>query len=244
MRSSGVRVSAALALSALLTLGVWRAHSVAQPLNCGPFATEPTAAPTARDDPNFVARMAAINQAVKQPYNALFLGDSLTQRWTSDIWQKDFAPLGVVNAGIDGDRTEHLLWRLDHGNLDGVSPKVVVILIGTNDLGHGREPQLAAEGVRANLVRVRQRLPHVPIVLLGLLPRSDRFGRFIRPVNRRVQTCDGGSIEYVDIGRALLDHGQPGKENFIDGVHLTDAAYAKISQRLKPVIETLVTRPQ
>src|SRR5438105_7830564 len=83
------------------------------------------------------------------------------------------SPRGVLNAGVSGDRTEHLLWRLTHGNLDGPAPRAVVLLIGTNDLGHGRSPDLAAEGIRANLLHLRQGLPEARILLLGLWPRAD-----------------------------------------------------------------------
>ena len=84
-------------------------------------------------------------------------------------------PRGVLNAGVSGDRTENLLWRLQNGNLDGPPPALVVMLIGTNDLaydGPPRSPELAAEGIRANLLYLRQRLPDTPILLLGLLPRG------------------------------------------------------------------------
>ena len=84
-------------------------------------------------------------------------------------------PHRVLNAGVSGDRTETLLWRLQNGNLDGPPPALVVMLIGTNDLaydGPPRSPELAAEGIRANLLYLRQRLPDTPILLLGLLPRG------------------------------------------------------------------------
>ena len=95
----------------------------------------------------------------------LFLGDSLTERFPYDApveWREHMQPRGVLNAGVSGDRTENLLWRLRNGNLDGPPPSLVILLIGTNDLaydGPPRSPELAAEGIRANLLYLRERLP-------------------------------------------------------------------------------------
>lgn len=240
MRQPHRRFPALSALCVLTALAAAPAPAATPVVTCGHFTKTPSAAPAPRNDPNAVTRLAEIDSAVRQPYKVLFFGDSLTQRWTPAIWEKDFAPLGVVNGGIDGDRTEHLLWRIDHGNLDGRLPQAVVVLIGTNDLGHGRTPEGAAEGIRADLVRLRERLPNTPILLLGLLPRSDRFGRLIRAVNERVRKCQGAGITYLDIGQALIDHAKPGGGVLTDGVHLTAAGYARISSLLQPVIADLV----
>src|SRR5215472_16748729 len=99
--------------------------------------------------------------------------DSLTEGWDAEVWKRTLASRGALNAGVSGDRTDHLLWRLQHGNLAGPQPKAVVLLIGTNDLAYGRSPELTADGIRANLERLRQRLPEARILLLGLLPREE-----------------------------------------------------------------------
>ena len=80
---------------------------------------------------------------------------------------------GVLNAGIGGDATEELLWRLQNGNLEGLPPELVVLLIGSNDLARGRTPELTAKGIRADLLMLRQRLPDAKILLLALWPRED-----------------------------------------------------------------------
>src|SRR4029079_15376803 len=112
-----------------------------------------------------------------------------------------------------GDRTEHLLWRLKHGNLAGPPPSGFIVLIGTNDLtngGRGRPPELAAEGIRANLLYLRQQLPNTRILLLGLLPRSASpdagLRRTVAAVNQLIQSCgDNRTIVYADLGGLLLD---------------------------------------
>ncbi len=152
-------------------------------------------------------------------------------------------PLGVLDAGIDGDRSEHLLWRIEHGNLDGTPPKVIVLLIGTNDLGHGRPPELAAEGIRTILLYLRERLPAVPILLLALTPRSDRFREKVNAVNRLIKTCDGGFVHYADVGRTLLDsQGRLTRGMSLDGVHLTDLGYQRLTLRLDRPIRALLSR--
>ena len=101
----------------------------------------------------------------------MFLGDLLIERFPRDastVWREHIQKRGVLNAGVSGDRTENLLWRLQNGNLDGPPPSLVVLLIGTNDLaydGKPRSPELAAEGIRANLLYLRERLPDTPILL-------------------------------------------------------------------------------
>src|SRR5678816_3254322 len=96
------------------------------------------------------------------PHRVLFLGDSITERFETDapeVWRAHMAPRLVLNAGVSGDRTEHLLWRLQHGNLAGPPPAVAIVLIGTNDLtngGNSRPAEVVAEGIRANLRYLRQ----------------------------------------------------------------------------------------
>jgi hypothetical protein len=105
--------------------------------------------PTPRQNGHARARFEEINTAVKtQPHRVLFLGDSLTEGFDHEVWEQHMAPRGALNAGIGGDRTDHLRWRLEHGNLDGPPPQGVVLLIGTNDLGY-EKPTEAAAGIRA-----------------------------------------------------------------------------------------------
>jgi lysophospholipase L1-like esterase len=124
--------------------------------------------PASRVDSHARQRFEYISaEARSHSYPVLFLGDSITERWDTGISQHYFDPLGVLNAGVSGDRTEHLLWRMDHGNLDQQRPRAVALLIGTNDLGHGRTPQVAAEGIHTVLIALRKRMPESRILLLA-----------------------------------------------------------------------------
>ncbi|HYU12757.1 MAG TPA: GDSL-type esterase/lipase family protein [Stellaceae bacterium] len=241
LRSALIGLVVALAAAAPLTS--------AQPqtqLHCGPFTQDALPEPKPREYAHARERFERIKAAVKtQPYKVLFLGDSLTERFDQEVWQAHMAPRGVLNAGISGDRTEHLLWRLTHGNLDGPPPRAAVLLIGTNDLGHGRPPDLAAEGIRANLVKLRQRLPDAPILLLGLWPRADlpriQERHEIAAVNRLIATCDGGAVTYAEIGGMLLEpDGRLLPQISPDRLHLSAQGYARVAPRLDALIDQLL----
>jgi hypothetical protein len=139
--------------------------------------------PVPRDE-KWVARHKGFVELAKAGnVDVLFLGDSITDGWRKGglaIWEERFAPLKAVNFGIGGDRTQHVLWRIENGELDGISPKVVVLMIGTNNTGF--EPDKTtrrnteaetAEGVRAIVEHLRTKLPSAKILLLAIFPRGE-----------------------------------------------------------------------
>ncbi|HEX3952951.1 MAG TPA: GDSL-type esterase/lipase family protein [Stellaceae bacterium] len=217
-------------------------------LRCGPFTSEAVAAPAPRIAAAPLERFEQIQAAVKtEPYRVLYLGDSITERFDPLMWRENMAPRGVLNSGVNGDRTENLLWRLQHGNLDGPAPAAFVMLIGTNDLtngGHGRSPELTAEGIRANLLYLRQRFPSARILLLGLWPRSAspqaRLRQGVNAVNRLIQRCgDNASVIYADLGGRLLEpDGRLSTTISPDLLHFSRAGY----QRLMPQLDALIDR--
>jgi lysophospholipase L1-like esterase len=179
--------------------------------------------------------------AAAHSYRVLFLGDSLTQRWDEvpedhAIWQRYFGAFDALNAGINGDRTEHLLWRIEHGNLTNQQPRAIVLLIGTNDLGHPRPVEDAAEGVRQILIELRRQLPQTHILLEGLWPRIDRphLETEIEPVNSLIRECDDRQhIVYIDPGSALRDPvGVVTRAIEPDGLHPSPAGYARVSPEI------------
>jgi lysophospholipase L1-like esterase len=216
-------------------------------LPCGPFTHEPVLPePAPRDHINARERFERIKAALKtQPYKVLFLGDSLTEGFDREVWQAHMAPRGVLNAGVSGDRTDHLLWRLTHGNLDGPPPRVVVLLIGTNDLGYGRSPELTAEGIRANLLHLSQHLPDARILLLGLWPRADlpklQEHHDIDAVNQLIAGCSGGAVTYAALGSLLLEP-DVGLSPQIspDRLHFNGLGYARLAPRLDALIDQLL----
>jgi beta-glucosidase len=105
-----------------------------------------------------------------------FIGDSITHGWEGhgkETWSKYYGDRKAINLGYSGDRTEHVLWRLDKGELDGYEPKVAVIMIGTNNTGHRKDaPEIIAMGVGRIVQRIQEISPKTKILLLGIFPRS------------------------------------------------------------------------
>jgi lysophospholipase L1-like esterase len=259
MMLSPSKVSVALGLLLASTFSVLSGPTIAGPpadaaavrLNCAPFTKSGVPAPTPQTDPHAIERFRFINSAVKSsPDAVLFVGDSLTEDWDAAIWQQHFARREALNAGIRGDRTEHLLWRLQHGNLEGPSPTTVVLLIGTNDVGRNRPPDMIAEGIRATLLVLRSRFPEARILLLGLLPRSESPASErrwqVNQVNRLIRQCeDRQHIFYAAVGGALLDRGgRLSREISPDGVHLSPGGYAILATRLDAELDRLLPRDQ
>lgn len=218
-------------------------------LPCGPFTRDVLAAPAPREARWPVQRFEEISAAVKtQPHRVLFLGDSLTEGFDGEVWREHMTPRGVLNAGVSGDRTEHLLWRLQHGNLAGPPPAAVVLLIGTNDLGDGRTPEVAAEGIRADLLYLRRHLPGARVLLLGLWPREEspagRLRRGTVAVNQLIRSCgDNGTVIYADIGGVLLDPaGQLVPAISPDRLHFSALGYARLAPKLDALIDGLFAR--
>jgi len=217
------------------------------PLRCGHFTQTELPSPSPRQNGHARARFDEINAAVKnQPYRVLFFGDSITEGFDEGVWREHLAPRGVQNAGIGGDRTDHLQWRLEHGNLDGPTPQGIVLLIGTNDLGYGRPVDAAAEGIRANLLKLRQRVPGAAILLLGLWPRDD-VPRIVErheiaAVNRLIETCsDGTTIRYANLGPLLLEpDGRLSPQISPDRLHFTAQGYARLAPALDRDIDAML----
>jgi len=234
-----------LVCGALLSLlgGVAQAQ-----LACGHFTPDVLAAPEPREAASAVRRFELINAQVKSVrHRVLFLGDSITERFDPEVWHLHMEPRGVLNAGVNGDRTEHLLWRLEHGNLAGPPPVGVVLLIGTNDLtngGRGRSPEMVAEGIRANLIYLRQQMPKTRILLLGLYPREDvpRLRPVIPQVNKLIQECnDDHAVVYASLGGLLLElDGRLSPTISPDALHFSRLGYERLAPKLDALIDDLV----
>lgn len=143
-------------------------------------------------------------------FDIAFLGDSITQGWEDGgkaTWEALFAPLKAANFGFSGDRTEHVLWRLDNGEIVGANPKLIVIMIGTNNVGHGSSnAEQTADGVRAIVGKLRSALPKSKILLLGVFPRSASATDPLRVATARATELfaplhDGKQVFFLDAGK-------------------------------------------
>ena len=125
------------------------------------------------------AKHEKINERAKQgDVELLFIGDSITEGWAGrgkEVWDKYYGNRKAMNAGVGGDRTQHVLWRLDNGNVDGIKPKLAVIMIGTNNSnGKDNTAEEIADGIKVIVKEVREKLPETKILLLGIFPRGPR----------------------------------------------------------------------
>jgi lysophospholipase L1-like esterase len=162
---------------------------------------------------------AFVKQAKQGGIDLLFLGDSITAGWLWDggglnVWNKYYVPRHAAEFGIGYDRTQNVLWRIEHGELDGIKPKVVVLLIGTNNAGNedngkprNTTPEII-EGVTAVVSELRARLPESKILLFGIFPRggtNDPVREQVRAVNAQLAKLDDGkTVKFMDVGSKFL----------------------------------------
>jgi lysophospholipase L1-like esterase len=175
----------------------------------------------------------------------VFLGDSITQGWEGagkEAWKAAWEPYTAANFGIGGDRTEHVLWRLEHGNFDGLKPKAVVIMIGTNNTGHrqGNEaPRQTAEGVKAIIDSLAKKCPETKVLLLGIFPRGEKLDDKLRVHNTAINAilakfADGTKVQFLDIGASFLQpDGTLTREIMPDLLHLSPKGYQIWADALK-----------
>ncbi len=178
----------------------------------------------------------------------LFLGDSITQGWEGagkDAWERHFGTLRPMNAGIGGDRTQHVLWRLENGNVKGITPKVAIVMIGTNNSGTDTADQIAA-GIKAIVTSLRHKLPGTKILLLAIFPRGETPADPKRKVNAAANDLikpldDGKHVFYLDIGpQFLTPDGTLEKQIMPDRLHLSPAGYEIWATAIRPKIDALL----
>lgn len=185
--------------------------------------------------------------------DVVFLGDSITQGWEGPgkpAWDATFAPLKAANFGFSGDRTEHVLWRLANGEIIGLRPKLVVLMIGTNNLGHGSsDVDPTAEGVKAIVAKLRNESPDTKILLLGIFPRDIQPTNPLRikvgSVTEKFKGCaDEKSVHFMDIGKFFL-RGDGTLRTYLmpDNLHLNAAGYEIWAKAISPKVRELVGAP-
>ncbi len=180
-----------------------------------------------------------------------FLGDSITQGWNEsgdEVWDRQIAPLKAANFGFSGDRTDHVLWRLQNGELIGMHPKLVVLMIGTNNIGQGGTPEQTAEGVRAVVKYLNDHLPKTRVLLLGIFPRAESPDD---PYRQRValatdqfkSIADGRRDVFLDIGSSFLDSkGTLSPDIFPDALHPNEKGYQIWASAVTPSIKEMLGR--
>jgi lysophospholipase L1-like esterase len=184
-------------------------------LGAGPVRAQSTNTailPVPRDAKWMERHEAFLKEANETEPEVVFLGDSITDLWRSDgkeIWDTRFVPLKAANFGIDGDRTQHVLWRIQHGEFDRIKPKVLVLMIGTNNTPKGRNttPEVI-EGVTAVVNSLKSKLPKTKILLLAIFPRGQKdepVREQLRTINSAIsKLADGWQVTFLDINSKFL----------------------------------------
>ena len=203
--------------------------------------------PDGKVNPGFAESHARfVKQAQEGKAQLVFLGDSITAGWGGQraIWDEAFGAYTPVNFGIGGDRTQHVLWRITHGELDGIKPKAVVLMIGTNNTGHqGRAmvehggvlynstAEQTAEGVTQIVDLLKKKQPQMKILLLAIFPRgadaTDKMRQQNEVTNQLIaKLADEKTVYFLDINKTFLEEdGTLSKEIMPDLLHPNEAGY-------------------
>lgn len=193
--------------------------------------------------PRHEEKLAARDKSIE----LVMLGDSITHGWEDPgkgVWEQHFADIHTLNLGFSGDRTENVLWRLNHGEVEGLSPDLVVLMIGTNNTGHRMDPpEVIAAGIREILGELRQRLPETHIVLLAIFPREEAATDPMRINNRETNrllksVAVESGVEFADFNAGFLsDAGELSRDIMPDLLHPNATGYEIWANQLMPYVE-------
>lgn len=201
------------------------------------FAEHSAIDPVPRTDQGWKDRQALLNKRAAEAgekCELVFIGDSITQGWEGagkQVWEERYAKYHTVNLGIGGDRTQHVLYRLDNGNLEGLNPKAAVVMIGTNNSnGEDNTVEQIAAGVRAIVGKLREKVPNAKILLVAIFPRGEnpnpQRGKILQ-VNQIIRKlADNQNVFWVDFGHKFVtEEGQIPRELMPDYLHLSEKGY-------------------
>lgn len=229
-----------------------------------PAQTVPADRPVERTDGNSrLAHEQLLDKARQGRIDVYFEGDSITRRWGAtdypellENWKKNFFGWNAADFGWGGDRVENILWRLENGELDGVHPKAIVLLAGTNNVGNRVPPEgfdnaaaNVTKGIEAILRVMRSKAPDAVVVLMGIFPRNDNMA--VLPEIDRVNAdlarlADGRKVRYLNINGKLVGPDgklRDGMMNERDRLHPELRGYQVWADALKPVLTELLGPP-
>lgn len=210
-------------------------------------------------DPRFFEQHAAfLRRGQAGPVGLLFLGDSITEGWAGKgarVWQEILAAYQPANFGIGGDTTQNLIWRIEQGELDGLQPKLVVLLIGTNNSASHNAAEIVAADTK--IVRlIRRKLPDAKLVLMAIFPRGPRKNRdgslddgvarmkTITAVNTQLAALgQDPAVHFLDIGSRFYDAtGRIPDALMPDQLHPSEAGYVLWADALRPILTATFSR--
>jgi lysophospholipase L1-like esterase len=222
----------------------------------------PADAPVPRTDPNsMIAHVQLLDKTRQGRIDIYFEGDSITRRWGAtdyphllENWRQNFFGWNAANFGWGGDTTQNILWRLNNGELDGVNPKVIVLLAGTNNVGNTVPPEGAeskaadvTRGLEAILRVMRTKAPDATVILTAIFPRNDNMAMMptINRINQNLsRLADGARVRYLNVNDKLADpDGKLFDGMTVDKLHPTLRGYQVWADALKPVFTELLGPP-
>jgi len=227
------------------------------------FAQTPADQPVSRTDQNsLIAHAQLLEKTKKGRIDIYFEGDSITRRWgATDYplllanWKENFFGWNAANFGWGADTIQNILWRLNNGELDGVHPKVMVLLAGTNNVGRTVLPsgddakvEDITKGIKAVVDTMRAKAPDATLILMGIFPRNDNIAVMttINRINANIaKLADGKKVRYLNINDRLADKDGrlfPGMMN-ADGLHPAIKGYQVWADALKPLFTQLLGAP-
>ena len=201
------------------------------------------------------AKLVAYVRSNPGPVDVLLVGDSITQQWGSPLdtgafneaWNFHFQKYKSVNIGIGGDKTQNVLWRLDHGAVDGIEPRVILLMIGNNNMFFAPETGVvaAAKGIKTCVENLRKKFPQASLIVAKILPchaPENRFYENIRLTNVEIDKLALGSdakVRVLDLGKDFVDEEGRLKKTLFkpDNIHLSLEGYKVYAARLKPLLE-------
>ena len=196
-----------------------------------------------------LAELRQLKAAGKKP-QVVFIGDSITEGWENagrTVWQRNYAKYDALALGFGGDHTENVLWRLQHGEVDGIAPKVAVLMIGTNNAGdRNDDPAATAAGIKAIVNDLRSRLPRTKVLLLAVFPREEQPSAYLRRLNDSVNAiianyADGRHVFFADINARLANaDGTLSRDIMPDLLHLNERGYEAWAQGIEPIMKKLM----
>jgi lysophospholipase L1-like esterase len=211
-----------------------------------PNSENPAIEPVPRDAGWLKRHESFVARAKKGNARILFMGDSITDGWRDQpLWKTKYVPMKAVDFGIGGDCTQHVLWRLQNGECKGIKPKLVVLMIGTNNMGGNSESQIV-EGITAIVKEFRTRLPGSRILLLAIFPRGEKaddpLRKKVNDVNREIAKLDDGKwVKYLDINGKFLDaDGTLPRDIMPDLVHPNAKGYQIWADAIEPTLQELL----
>lgn len=180
----------------------------------------------------------------------LMIGDSITHGWEGKgkkVWDEFYVDRNAFNIGYSGDRTEQVIWRLQHGEVDGISPKLAVIMIGTNNTGHRQDPaEETAAGIKAIIGELQKRQPKTKVLLLAIFPRGAKPEDKLRKINDATNAIIKGyanneTVFFLDINESFLDDdGTLPKSVMPDLLHPQESGYRTWAEAMEPMIAKLL----